>query len=273
MGGVVSFVKKVWSGIKNIAKKVWNGVKTVVKAVVNVVKNVAVIIVNGVKKLVQVVASLVFEAIKTLLISFVLVLASPLILLLTIIFLSSAIIFGRNSNQNQNNGEREGDKEQYQYNLGKNDKPNFENDPKKKEINLQSVFLENTQNFIKEYIDDFIKQFTYSFTLKGDSVSVKEIKKKEEEEEDDDSDLKEKPQQNNVLISSISYKFNNVSKNVNLSFDNKIPDKNIGRKILKQIKEQLDELYPKKVSVIEDGKSTEIEAVRDIETLLIVISL
>lgn len=280
MGAVASFAKKVWGGIKNIAKKVWNGIKTAAKAVAKVVKKVAVIIVNGIKKTIQVVASIAIQAIKVVLTTFALILFSPLFLLLGVIFLTGWIIFGRNRNNNDNNNNN-GDEEnnddndennqENKYNLNNNDKPNFENEPKKKETNLMKVFLEDVRSFIKEAgkCPDVKQSFTYTFELKDDKIIA-------EKKDNQNSETSDEPKQN-ILCSNIDYEYNDENKYLKLSFENDINDTELGKEILKKIKSCLDSLYNNAVrftEIIEESEFQEIEidSISNIETVSMIIN-
>ena len=128
MGAVGSFCKKVWSGIKCVAHAVWTGVKTVAKAVVKAVGYIGGILVAAASVALLVATTAIIGVLKT----FKLIIGVGLILL-SIVFLSNLIKFGRhndNHNKNDNTGEQGS---QAQCGAPGN-KPNFENGPKKKKI-------------------------------------------------------------------------------------------------------------------------------------------
>ena len=280
MGVIASAAKKVWSGIKNIAKKIWNGIKTVAKKVVQVVKKVAVVIVNGIKKTIQVVASIALAAIKVIVSTFALVLFSPLILLLGIIFISSKIIFGRNNNDNNNNDENNNNENDNDDNNNENKEspvsqdpnniPNFENEPKEKSLNLTNVFLEDTRSFINNVIQipDLTSSATYTFDLKDDTIIVD--KKKEEEISNDISNNYEP----DILNSNVTYQYNSVQKYIKLSFENEINDIDLGKEIIKKIKNNLDRLFHNTIKILEtedDSQEVNIDNISNINTLLMII--
>ena len=125
MGAVGSFCKKVWSGIKCVAHAVWTGVKTVAKAVVKAVGYIGGILVAAASVALLVTTTAIIGVLKT----FKLIIGVGLILL-SIVFLSNLIKFGRH-NDNHNKNDNTGEQGPQAQCGGPGNKPSLENGPKK----------------------------------------------------------------------------------------------------------------------------------------------
>ena len=237
MGAVVSFAKKVWSGIKKIGSWIWNGIKTVVKKVVKAVKTVVGFI-GGIAITIIVTAALVASTvITTVLRKFGLAIASAVLLVLGIAFLTSLIIFGReNKEQNEENNEEE----RTNVDLGNNRKRDFENKRKKKELDLSDVFLKDViqminENIIKkELIYQEPKSSRYSFSIEeNDKIKTGKLDDSDDEDsENENNNNNNKPEK--AMVSSIQFSTNEQSK-LELIFKNEISDFKLGKDILNKI--------------------------------------
>ena len=159
------------------------------------------------------------------------------------------------------------------YHLDQNFNPNFENEPKNnKIIDSKNVFFENIESYINEVKNnpDFKteeKRFIYNFI--DDDIN--------ERQQASDSDSEINIRESNVLISHVDYVVDDNQ--ISLLFLNSIDDNQLGKKILKQIKDQLDVKYNKKnVKVIEYEDDNglvdvEIENIENIESILMVIKI
>ena len=99
---------------------------------------------------------------------------------------------------------------------------------------------------------------------------------RQQNQSESDSELNNRV--SNVLLSYVTYEVINNNENtlISLSFANEIEDIELGRRILRRIKDQLNRNYPNQVRVVEtldDPIEVEIEQIEDIDTILMVITI
>lgn len=261
MGAVVSVAKKVWSGIKKVAKAVWNGVKTVVKKTVEIVKKTVKIIVNGIIKVVEVAAVLVASAVITAALAvYGLGLLAVGVLSLPVIFISSLIKFGRTKENVEIN-----DNINVCVNPTDN-KPNFEEAPKKKKLNMKGDFEEDFKSYYNDAKNREAKpkDFFYSF-VKDDKTN--ECLSERNNGDDDKKIL------SNTVVSYINFE-PIVSKNqtyVQLSINNEVDETNdeTCRKIMEDIKEICSESGKVIITNTKDKtEETDLKKIKDFETIV-----
>ena len=149
------------------------------------------------------------------------------------------------------------------------DQNNFENEPNNQIIDLKNVFFENIDSYINEVRNnpDFDQSIRVMYTFIDDDIN--------ERQQACDSDSEINVRESKVLISQVIYEVND--NRILLEFINNIDDNQLGKKILKQIKDQLDVKYNNNVKVVEiedDGnREVEIEDIDNIETILMVIKI
>lgn len=260
MGCVGSFFKKVWNGIKSVAHALWTGIKTVTKAIVKAVGYIGGILVEAATTVLLVAATVITAVLS----KFPLMIFFGSLTLLSIIFLSNMIIFGRD---NDNHHKEDNKKIESQFNLNGNNignKPNFENEPNKKNYNLMSKFLNNVDIYIdkvKNNQKDSLR-YLYSFTL-GENDEV---------EAELENSFNHKQYPSNVLVSSCNFEcseYNN--KNIiKIELENEGDIEN-GKKILKIIKKALYIKFNYNFDFYEeedDIKKVDIKEIDNIETIL-----
>ena len=186
MGGVATFAKKSWSTIKNTGKAVCNCAKAVVKTVEGVTK----IIVNGVITVVTVVAAIVTAAVIIAALGIGLGLLIIGVFLLSVIFISSLIKFGRtdeNVEENETENVTENDNINTFASLNEN-KPNFEEMPKKKKLNMKGDFEKDFNSYFDEAKkrNEMPKGFTYSFEKDDKTNECLSTRRKENEVDETD---------------------------------------------------------------------------------------
>ena len=148
------------------------------------------------------------------------------------------------------------------------DQNNFENEPNNQIIDLKNVFFENIDSYINEVRNnpDFDQRISF-YTFIDDDIN--------ERQQASDSDSEINVREPNVLTSRVKYQVDD--NRILLEFINNIDDNQLGKKILKQIKDQLDVKYNNNVKVVEiedDGnREVEIEDIDNIETILMVIKI
>lgn len=275
MGGVVSFVKKVASGIKRVAKAVWNGVKkvvtTVAKAVVKAVEVVTKIVVNGIVKVVKVVAALVEAAVITAALAVCsLGLLAVGILSLPIIFISSLIKFGRSQeNVRTNDNEEINDNVIISANIDEN-KPNFEEQPKKKKLNMKGDFEEDLKSFFDAAKNGVAKQNdqTYSFTKDDKTNECLSTRRNTSDIYEEAATLR------NIVVSRIDFDYKDLEhlKYVELCIDNtdnsEMIDDEVCRKVMEDIKEICNQNGKVRIIEIEDdAKEIDLKDIKNIETI------
>jgi len=235
MGGVTSFCKKVWSGIKSVAHAAWTVVKTVAKAVVKAVGYIGGIFV-GIATTALLVAATVISGVLG---KFALTIFVGAFSLLSIAFLSYTILYGRDNDNlkkdyNINDGNDRAQINQQCENPG--NRPNFEKELDKKYYNLKGSFVNNLKNFIDDFKYKGLKdekKSTYSFTLDENSEEIigEELNKSIDEEQIPE----------NVMVSHCSFTFSqspklNIIKIAIENQINQIKDVEVGRNILKSIR-------------------------------------
>ena len=285
MGVVANFAQQVFSGIRDIGIQIWNGIRNVGE----VIGNTVVGFVNGIQTLIKRISLVQIT-------SFVLLLAlfTPEILLLPLLFISDLILFGKiflwqdhlcdNNNEENQNIQILGDNNQNIQILGDNNQniqilgdnnQNLNEEPRERDIDLTNVFLENTKSYINDIRNilgyEQRTNFLYTFTLENDDIVVRQ-----QNQSESDSELNNRV--SNVLLSYVTYEVINNNENtlISLSFANEIEDIELGRRILRRIKDQLNRNYPNQVRVVEtldDPIEVEIEQIKDIHTILMVITI
>lgn len=269
MGAVVSFAKKVWSGIKKIGSWIWNGIKTVAKKVVKAVKTVVGFI-GGIAITIIVTAALVASTVITIVLrKFGLAIASGVLLVLSIAFLTSFIIFGReNKEQNEENNEEEANAN---VDLGNSSKRDFEDERKEKERDLSDVFLKDVNQIIieniikKEPLYQESKSFVYSFSIEENN-KIKTEKLDDSDDEDTENDNNNNNIPEKALVSSIHFSTNEQSK-LELIFKNEITDFKLGKNILnKIINDNLIKIC-ESIQINQDLAGGKFKEVKDISSL------
>lgn len=235
MGGVTSFCKKVWSGIKSVAHAVWTGVKIAAKAVVKAVGYIGGILV-GIATTALLVAATVISGVLG---KFALTIFVGALSLLSIAFLSYTILYGRDNDNlkkdyNINDGNDRVQINQQGGNPG--NRPNFEKELDKKYYNLKGPFVNNLKNFIEDFKNKGLKDeksSIYSFTLdeNGEEIIGEEL----------NNTFDEEPIQENVMVSCCSFTFSQFEKLniINIEMENEIKDDKAGRNILESIRYSL----------------------------------
>jgi len=192
---------------------------------------------------------------------------------------------------------------------------NLNEEPRERDIDLTNVFLVNTESYSNDVRNnpgyEQITRFLYTFTLENDNIIVRQQNQSESDSELNDEEPNVVRQQNqsesesepnkivpnvvrqqnqheseselnnrasNVLLSYVTYEVinNNGNTLISLSFENEIEDIELGKRILKKIKDQLNRNYPNQVRVVEtldDPIEVEIEQIEDIHTILMVITI
>ena len=240
MGGVTSFCKKVWSGIKSVAHAAWTVVKTVAKAVVKAVGYIGGIFV-GIATTALLVAATVISGVLG---KFALTIFVGAFSLLSIAFLSYTILYGRDNDNlkkdyNINDGNDRAQINQQCENPG--NRPNFEKELDKKYYNLKGSFVNNLKNFIDDFKYKGLKdekESTYSFTLDENSEEIigEELNKSIDEEQIP----------KNVMVSHCRFTFsqidnlNIINNIINIALENGINNVKAGRNILKSIRISLN---------------------------------
>ncbi len=273
MGAVASCAKKVWSGIKKVGSMIWNGVKTVAKTVVKAVKT-AVGFIGGMAITIIVTAALVCSTIIVAVLNKVsLAIFSAGLLVLSLLFLSAFIIFGR---ENEEQKEEKNDKERPQYGAGS--RPQFDPNepPKKKEKDLSNVFFKDIDKTIGYIVNNqwfFFKErkkkFLYSFTKEKDIIKV-EKEKDSDVEEFETEENNENNASENVLVSQVKFSKFDGSR-LELMFYNYITNIQLGKEILEEIMDHLKNDY-NSVKIIEDfgGEYKEFKDMQNIKNIEVI---
>lgn len=271
MGCVGSFCKKVWSGIKCVASAVWTGVKTVAKVVVKAVGYIGGIIVNIAKKALLVAATVIAGVLK----KFALTIFLGAFALLSIVFLTFMIIFGRdNENENDNHEKNDNTKDgnnRVQINLQGGDlgkKPDFEKEKEKKYFNLKRIFVKNVITLINDSKNKNLKdnkKYTYSFSFgENDEIIVEKL----------NDNIKQDLEK--VLVSRCVFSFSQFQNAnlINISMTNEIEDIEKGKKILESIKDALNSEGKYSFNFYEENDNNkpeekDVDEISDIGTILI----
>ena len=273
MGGyIANFAKKVFNGIKYIGLTIWNGIKNAAEIVIDGIVG----FVNGIKTIVRE-NKLLVEVLIIVGVIIDFILFSPETLLLGLMFLSYLILFGIVSNVSNNEDDNDDDEEDVNddeenhiQNPRRDNNPNFEQEQRERRLDLSNDFLNNTQSYINDVINNpgYEPEIStlYTFTLNNDDI-IAQIS---------DSELNNEIQ--NVLVSTVYYKvsFHNEIKLISLSFLNDIEDIQLGKRILNKIKDQLDRVYHNNVRFVEtfdDPREVELEQINDITTIVMVIKI
>lgn len=237
----------------------WTKVKEVTK---KIIENVGYI--NGL--IIEIVATTLLVAtsvIASVLLTFKLMIIFAPLTLLFIIFISNMIIFGK---------DLENQKDKAQINLREvgNNPPSLEDEQPQKILNQLDIFLENVKTFIDNIKNKNLKDeqnCLYSFTLgENDEIIGKYI------EEEEDSDKNKEKIDKNVLVSYCLFEYIplDIKKGIRIQLDNTISDFDIGRKILKGIKDALLAKYNYNFDFYEvqdEPIKVEIEKIENIETI------
>jgi len=277
MGGTITrCAKKVWSGIKKVGGYISKGVKYVGKVVKKAAKIVGSSI-AGIIVTAAVAATLVAGTVITAVLhSFGLALFFGSLAVLSIIFLSSAIIFGRRNvtqkEEKDNTENDEVDEEDTTNNLGPSrNKPNLDDDPKEKPLNHVNIFFKDIEEYIKEAIKEGEieeKEHLYTFKIGENSeISVKKV-----------NELPSSKNKNEVAT-YVNFEFinNDNAKLINLKFYNEPYDEDCCKKTMVYIKDYLTKQLKKEVVFIEpdnnNNKKIDISMITDIQTIHMGISL
>lgn len=236
MGGVTSFCKKVWSGIKSVAHAVWTVGKTVAKAVVKAVGYIGGILVGIATTALLVAATVICGVLG----KFALTIFVGALSLLSIAFLFYTIIYGKdndnlNEDYNLNDGNERVQINQQGGNPGNG--PNFEKELDKKYYNLKGPFINNLKNYIEDFKNKGLKDeksSTYSFTLdeNGEDIIGKELNNSFDEEQI--------PENIMVMVSRCSFSISQFGKLnvINIAIENGINNE-AGKNILESIRYSL----------------------------------
>lgn len=276
MGGTITrCAKKVWSGIKKVGGYIFKGVKYVGKAV----KKAATIVgssIAGIIVTAAVAATLVADAVITAVLhSFGLSLFYGSLAVLSIIFLSSAIIFGRrNASQKWEKDNTENDEEHEEdttNNMGPSrDKPNLDDDPKEKPLDHLKIFFKDIEEYIKEAKKEGeIEQREHLYTFKIGENNEISVQKANE---------LTTPKNKNEVATHVNYEYINVdnAKLIYLNFTNEFYDEDCCKKTMVYIKDYLTKQHKKEVVFIEPDdniKKTDISMITDIHTMQMGINL
>ena len=273
MGGVINFAKNVYNGIKNVGIQIWNIIRNAATEVYEIGRQVVVGYLNGIRTIMEGSDSIFIKVIKGVLLLLPLILFPEEILFLGLVYLSFLIIFGKSINTEEQrrsgDAEEQNPNEEELYILNPNDNPNFENESENPPIDLKNQFFENIESFINEVrnnpdFNPLDKDNRYSFIDDDDINEIQQVS-------DADSEINDREVK--ALLSDV--RISKLNNQISLFFINSIEnDIQLGKKILKQIKDRLDVKYNNNVKVLEtedDYREVEIEDIEDIESIQMVI--
>ena len=199
---------------------------------------------------------------------------------LEFIYITWKMKFGNNNNDNDNNNANN-QRQNVNNHENKNNKivveknqqphPNLDEKVDERKYNHKNIFLDNVKSFITDSNLNFshVISYSYSFTYNDteDILNVNDINNND----DNASELNENNNiSSKVMISHVSFKFNEQCSLYYLDFDNKINNKDNGRRILNDIlnklKESLGNNY--NINIQEDGRTIDdISNIEDISTI------
>ena len=281
VSGVVYVAKKVWSGIKYIVKKILQGGILRAQQFENLYRT----FIGGVEVMVREIKSIVSN-ISEILVRFKLGLLGALNTFLKFIYITWKMYFGDNNNHNDNNNDNDNNNSNNQRQNGnnhenKNNKivveinqqphQNLDEKVDERKYNHKNIFLDNVKSFITDSNLNFSpdSSYIYSFTYSDteDILNVNDINNND----DNASKLNENNNiSSNVMISQVSFKFNEHWSLYYLDFTNEINNRDNGIRILNDIlnklKESLGNNY--NINIQEDGRAIDdISNIEDISTI------
>ena len=301
--GLSYAAKNVWSGIKFIGRKILEGLKFVGEKIVEVSRA----FIGGVQVIVKRITSLVnLDTIISVLVDFGLILLSPVVLLLGLIFISSIILFGRrgggggNDNDNDNDSQNDdnlnnqnNDRINQEQNENENENlnnqnhfvinrpaqaPNFDEEVEERSYDHTHTFLNDVNAYIHEpnSIEGYERSNPYTFSIQNDFQQ----NIRNNINNNDDSDLSDNNNiHSNVMFSQVNFRQNRERSLFYLLFENDINNTENGRRIINRIRNDLRQSLGQNyvVTIIEDEGNGErpiedIQNINDISTIQMVIN-